>query len=66
MGKGNGKFFYSGKGARKKESNHWDVLFDWQSWYLVEHLFKDKLVGPKFIWSKFLSELRAKFYLVVV
>ena len=27
---------------------------------------KDKLVGPKFTWSKFLSELRAKFYLVMV
>ena len=27
---------------------------------------KDKLVGPKFTWSKFLGELRAKFYPVVV
>jgi len=27
---------------------------------------KDKLVGPEFIWSKFLSELRAKFYPVVI
>ena len=27
---------------------------------------KDKLVGPKFTWNKFLSELRAKFYPFVV
>ena len=27
---------------------------------------KDKLIGPKFTWSKFLGELRAKFYPVVV
>jgi len=27
---------------------------------------KDKLVGPKLTWNKFLSELRTKFYLVVV
>jgi len=27
---------------------------------------KDKLVGPEFTWNKFLSELRAKFYPVVV
>jgi len=27
---------------------------------------KDKLVGPEFTWSKFLSELRGKFYLVIV
>jgi len=27
---------------------------------------KDKLLGPKFTWNKFLEELRAKFYLVTV
>jgi len=27
---------------------------------------KDKLVGPEFTWNKFLSELRAKFYPIVV
>jgi len=27
---------------------------------------KDKLVGPEFTWSKFVDELRNKFYLIVV
>jgi len=27
---------------------------------------KDKLLGPEFTWSKFLGELREKFYLVMV
>jgi len=27
---------------------------------------KDKLVEPEFTWNKFMSELRAKFYLVVI
>ena len=31
-----------------------------------QNTVKDKLVGPEFNWNKFLSELRAKFYLVVV
>ena len=30
------------------------------------NIVTDKLVGPDFTWNKFLSELRAKFYPVVV
>jgi len=41
------------------------ILYDvgMDNWW---NTIKDKLVGPEFTWSKFLSELSAKFYLVVV
>ena len=32
------------------------------SWRMV----KDTLITPKFIWSKFFEELRAKFYLIII
>jgi len=31
-----------------------------------QNTMKDKLLWPEFTWSKFMEELRAKFYLVVV
>ena len=34
--------------------------------YIWWNTIKDKLVGPEFTWSKFLSELREKFYPVMI
>jgi len=65
MDKRNREDLYSGRGARRKKVNigTYYLIGEVDIWW---NTMKDKLIGPKFTWNKFLSELRAKFYPVVV
>jgi len=64
MGKGNGEGFYSGWGSKRKEVNigTYYLTSEVDIWW---NTVKGRLLGPKFTRSKFLEELRGKFYAVV-
>ena len=57
--------FHSNRGSRWEKGEYWDIYLTGEAnigWNIV----KDGPVGPEFTWSKFLEEIRAKFYPIIV